>query len=236
MASCPRRATILGTEGPDVVHGTPGNDLILGGLGSDPIEAGGGNDIVFTGGDGSSHPSTSITRGGPGNDIILSDFRHPSFAEYFYGDQGSDLLWPNPLRLNPLGNVAIGGSGNNAIILLDGLPDSATMGDLPDSVKIPLGENCSVSVPLPQPLSAGGKGKLSCTVPIDVQIPASSIASTSTSTWTPPDTRARTSASNRLPSWNRPGNSSRWPAETSPGKSAYAIPSFPAGRRCPATP
>ena len=127
--------------------------------------------MVFTGGDGSAHPSVSITHGGPGNDVILSDFRHPTLAEYFYGDEGSDLLWPNPLRLNPLGNVVFGGGGRDAIILLNGLRDSATMGDLADSVKIPIGKFCSVSVPLPEPLATGGKGKLSCTLPIDVRIP-----------------------------------------------------------------
>jgi hypothetical protein len=130
-----------------------------------------GNDIIFTGGDGSAHPSSSIAHGGPGNDIILSDFRHPALTEYFYGDEGSDLLWPGPLRLAPLGNTAIGGEGNDVIILLNGLPDTAHMGDLSSSVTVPLGEFCSVSVPLPDKPVAGSKGTLSCKLPLDVKIP-----------------------------------------------------------------
>jgi hypothetical protein len=151
--------------------GADGNELILGGLGSDPIEAGGGNDVIFTGGDGSARSGVSFTHGGPGNDIIMSDFRHPTLAEYFFGDEGSDLLWPNPLRLNLLGNVAVGGAGNDVIILLNGLRDSAEMGDLDTSVTVPLGEFCSVNVPLPEPLGAGDQGSFSCTIPVDFRIP-----------------------------------------------------------------
>jgi Ca2+-binding RTX toxin-like protein len=151
--------------------GTDGNDVIDGGLGSDSIDGGGANDIILTGGDGSAHPSASITHGGPGNDVILSDFRHPTLTEYFYGDSGSDLLWPNPIRITPLGNTAIGGAGNDVIILLNGLPDGAHMGDLATSVKIPIGEFCSVSVPLPDQRTPGSNGKLSCKLPIDVRIP-----------------------------------------------------------------
>jgi Ca2+-binding RTX toxin-like protein len=151
--------------------GADGNDIIMGGLGSDPIEAGGGNDVIFTGGDGSGGGGVSFTHGGPGNDIIMSDFRFPTLAEYFFGDEGSDLLWPNPVRLNPLGNVAFGGAGNDMIILLNGLRDSAVMDDLDTSVTVPLGEFCSVSVPLPEPLGAGNKGTFGCSIPVDFRIP-----------------------------------------------------------------
>jgi hypothetical protein len=151
--------------------GADGADVLNGGLASDSIEGGGGNDLIFTGGDGTSRPSASITHGGPGNDVILSDFRHPALAEYMYGDAGSDLLWPNPTRLTPLGNTAIGGAGNDAIILLNGLPDGAHMGDLASSVKFPLGKLCSVSVPLPDRLIAGSHGKLTCKLPVDVKVP-----------------------------------------------------------------
>lgn len=151
--------------------GPDGNDLIHGGEGSDPIDGGGGNDIILTGGDGGSRPSSSFTHGGPGNDIILSDIRYPALNEFFFGDEGSDLLVPNPIRISPLGNVAIGGGGNDVVILMNGLPDSATMGDLAGSVSAPLGKFCSVSIPLPAPLNAGDTGKLSCKLPLGVKVP-----------------------------------------------------------------
>lgn len=49
-------ATIVGTDGDDVLRGTSGNDVIHGLGGNDTIEGLGGNDIIC---------------GGPGNDTIL---------------------------------------------------------------------------------------------------------------------------------------------------------------------
>ena len=123
-----RDATDTGPDGADVLHG---------GLANDSIDGGGGSDVIFTGGDGTARPSSSITHGGPGNDVFVSYSRYRVLAEYLYGDAGSDLLWPNPVRLTPLGNTAIGGAGNDAIILMNWLPDGAHMGDLTTTVKYP---------------------------------------------------------------------------------------------------
>jgi hypothetical protein len=159
-----RDKTDRGADGPDVVYGN---------VGSDSIEGGGGNDLIFTGGIGGPKPGlgTNVAHGGPGNDVILSDFRYPGGFEWFYGDDGSDLLWPNPLRLNPLGNLVVGGKGNDVVILMNGAKDGAHMGDLSTSVKIPLGGLCSVSVPLPADPEPGDTGKLSCELPVKVKVP-----------------------------------------------------------------
>jgi hypothetical protein len=153
--------------------GADGPDLILGGLGSDSVDGGGGNDLIYTGGVGGPNAATgtNIAHGGPGNDVILSDWRYPGGFEYFYGDDGSDLLWPNPLRLNPLGNVAVGGKGNDLIVLVNLAMDGAHMGDLSTSVKIPLGKLCSVDVPLPVKPEPGDTGRLSCALPVKVKVP-----------------------------------------------------------------
>lgn len=154
-------------------NGADGPDLLLGGLGSDSVDGGGGNDLIYTGGVGGPNPAVgnNIAHGGPGNDVILSDWRYPGGFEYFYGDDGSDLLWPNPLRLNPLGNVAVGGRGNDLIVLMNLAMDGAHMGDLSTSIKIPVGKLCSVDVPLPVEPEPGDTGKLSCSLPVKVKVP-----------------------------------------------------------------
>ncbi|MBU2667886.1 hypothetical protein KOI35_30680 [Actinoplanes bogorensis] len=158
-----RDRTDTGADGPDVING---------GVGGDSIDGGGGNDVINSGGIGSkSIASANIVHGGAGNDVIISDFRFPGGFEWFYGDAGSDLLYPNPIRLNPLGNLAIGGGGNDVIVLLNGLPDGAHQGDVGTSVKFPLGKLCSVTVPLPDDPAPGDHGKLSCKLPVNIKIP-----------------------------------------------------------------
>ncbi len=83
-----KRATIVGTEGNDVIHGTPGGDVIWGGGGNDVIYGEGGNDVIC---------------GGPGDDTI-------------HGGRGDDWLDGGPGRdivLGELGDdTVLGGSGN----------------------------------------------------------------------------------------------------------------------------
>jgi RTX calcium-binding nonapeptide repeat (4 copies) len=147
------------------------SDVLNGGLASDSIDGGGGNNLIFTSGDGTSRLSASITHRGPGNDVILSDFRHPALAEYIVRRrrQRSAVAEPNPAHA--AGNTAIGGAGNDAIVLLNRLPYGAHMGDLSSSVKFPLGKLGSVSVPLPDKLIAGSCGKLACKLPVNVTVP-----------------------------------------------------------------
>lgn len=82
------RATIVGSEGPDVLHGTPGRDVIWAGGGDDAIEGALGNDLIC---------------GGPGNDLI-------------HGGRGNDLLDGGPGTDRVLGDLGddklTGGPGN----------------------------------------------------------------------------------------------------------------------------
>ena len=59
-----RRAGIVGTDGPDVLHGTPGRDVIWGGLGDDEIFGSLGNDLICGG------PGADLIHGGRGNDVL----------------------------------------------------------------------------------------------------------------------------------------------------------------------
>ncbi|HET7574840.1 MAG TPA: calcium-binding protein [Solirubrobacterales bacterium] len=59
-----RRAKIVGTDGPDVIHGTPERDVIAGGLGDDVIYGSLGNDLICGG------PGSDQIHGGRGNDEV----------------------------------------------------------------------------------------------------------------------------------------------------------------------
>src|ERR1700761_2752828 len=61
------RATIVGTDGNDVIHGTDGPDVIWGGPGDDKIYGGLGNDIICGGSGGDPIP------GGRGNEWNAGD-------------------------------------------------------------------------------------------------------------------------------------------------------------------
>jgi hypothetical protein len=83
-----RQATIVGTDGNDVIHGTPGRDVIWGGPGNDVIYGELGNDLICGG------PGDDVIHGGRGNDAI-------------YGGPGTDTV------LGELGDdKVLGGPGN----------------------------------------------------------------------------------------------------------------------------
>jgi Ca2+-binding RTX toxin-like protein len=63
----PEPATIMGTNGNDVITGTAGRDVIVALGGSDSIDGGGGNDLIC-GGDGNDKIA-----GGAGQDVISGD-------------------------------------------------------------------------------------------------------------------------------------------------------------------
>jgi uncharacterized delta-60 repeat protein len=68
-----KNATIVGTDGPDVINGTTGDDVILGLGGDDTIHGGGGNDTIC---------------GGDGNDSLFGDEGNDTLI----GGAGSDTL------------------------------------------------------------------------------------------------------------------------------------------------
>jgi Ca2+-binding RTX toxin-like protein len=82
-----RRATIVGSEGDDVLHGTPGRDVIWGGGGDDEIFGSLGNDLICGG------PGTDLIHGGRGNDIVDGGAGND---DQVYGDLGDDKLMGGP--------------------------------------------------------------------------------------------------------------------------------------------
>ncbi|MCB1492024.1 MAG: hypothetical protein KDJ77_09545 [Rhodobiaceae bacterium] len=140
--------TITGLAGADNLKGGTGNDTIEGGPGGDAIDGGTGTDTatyahsssgvtvqlqynIATGGDaagdtltsierltGSSHndllvgnPSNNIIRGGGGNDTL----KGLNGADNLYGDAGDDWLY-----VDNLDNAALGGSGTDRLIVVNG--------------------------------------------------------------------------------------------------------------------
>ncbi|MGE5282785.1 MAG: calcium-binding protein [Chloroflexota bacterium] len=82
-----KRATIVGTEGDDVIHGTPGRDVIWGGGGDDEIFGGLGNDVLCGG------PGADLIHGGRGNDLADGG---PGTGDRVLGDLGDDKLLGGP--------------------------------------------------------------------------------------------------------------------------------------------
>jgi Ca2+-binding RTX toxin-like protein len=85
-----RRATIVGTEGNDVIRGTPERDVIWGGGGNDVIYGSLGNDLICGG------PGSDIIHGGRGNDVVDGGAGN---GDQVNGDLGDDKV--------------LGGAGNH---------------------------------------------------------------------------------------------------------------------------
>ncbi len=95
LPTCKNRvATIVGTEGPDVLTGTAGDDVIVALGGDDRVVALGGNDIVC-GGDGNDQidggDGHDFLRGGAGDDVLRGGADHDKLL----GGDGNDLLQGN---------------------------------------------------------------------------------------------------------------------------------------------
>jgi hypothetical protein len=95
-----KRATIIGTDGPDVLRGTARADVIVGNGGDDRILAGGGNDTIcgnagadyIQGGNGA-----DLIIGGYGNDRLIGsngndDIRGGVGNDYISGKAGADTI------------------------------------------------------------------------------------------------------------------------------------------------
>jgi Ca2+-binding RTX toxin-like protein len=150
-------------------NGLPGNDIIFAGTGSVSAEGGPGNDIILTLGGGSkAATSTEWVYGGPGNDVLIGT--GPAGAGDYFGNAGSDFISPPFIRLNPLGNVAYGGDGNDVIVAFNGFRDHVNYGELSTNVTVPVG-NCKVTVALPAKPKPGDTGKVTCSLPVKVKVP-----------------------------------------------------------------
>lgn len=104
------RATIVGSNGPEVLVGTPDADVVAAFGGDDVIEGRGGADVICAG------PGDDMVFGGSGADVLL-------------GGAGDDIL-----RGAAGGDTLVGGSGAD-LLQGDGGPDTAFGGDGDDVLK-----------------------------------------------------------------------------------------------------
>lgn len=131
-----RRATIIGTSGPDVILGTPGDDVITALGGDDSVEGGGGNDIICGGtGDDSivTGSGDDEINSGPGDDTIdagsgQNSIRTGRGADSITAGDGDDRI-----SAGPGADVIDAGDGANSI--KGGRDDdSITAGDGDDKI------------------------------------------------------------------------------------------------------
>lgn len=106
-----RKATIVGTDGDDVIHGTAGPDVIWGGPGNDVIYGGLGNDIICGG------AGDDLIHGGRGNDWIDGG----RGTDRVFGDLGDDTVLGGPGNRDEVsGGLGIdtvnGGPGDEDIV------------------------------------------------------------------------------------------------------------------------
>ena len=98
-------ATIVGTDGDDVIHGTADPDVIVGGAGDDRITGGGGNDTICGGpGDDVIVEGGISVRGGAGDDTVGG-------AIHQYGGDGADTLVGTDFN-----DVLLGGDGKDTLV------------------------------------------------------------------------------------------------------------------------
>jgi Ca2+-binding RTX toxin-like protein len=105
------KATIVGTEGDDVIHGTPSRDVIYGGKGDDEIFGSLGNDLICGG------PGDDVLHGGRGNDEVQGG----AGADRVFGDLGDDKVVGGPGADDDVSgglgiDVVNGGAGNDDLV------------------------------------------------------------------------------------------------------------------------
>lgn len=110
-------ATIIGTDGADLLRGTAGDDVIDAGAGNDTVQGRGGNDTICGG------PGDDLLIGGRGDDHLDGGMD----ADQLRGEAGNDTLRGGEGR-----DVAIGGRGNDVIDTGDG--DDKARGDAGDDL------------------------------------------------------------------------------------------------------
>ena len=107
-------ATIVGTEGPDVINGTNGADVIVGLRGDDVINGLGGDDVIC------GELGLDQLSGGDGNDMLFGG----NANDVLSGDGGSDMLWGGTgwdRLAGGIGNDTLrGGIGNDRLAGGDG--------------------------------------------------------------------------------------------------------------------
>lgn len=105
----PKRCTITGTRGNDILRGTKGNDVICALSGNDIVRGGGGRDVI-RGGSGN-----DLLKGGRDNDLISGGggrdtLEDETGRDHLRGGSGTDLL---RVRDRRAGDIVDGGSGRD---------------------------------------------------------------------------------------------------------------------------
>ncbi len=107
-----RRATVVGTEGADVLHGTPHRDVIWAGAGDDVVYGELGNDLICGG------PGSDVLHGGRGNDVVDGG---GGDGDVVLGELGDDKLLGGPGNGDEVGgglgiDIVNGGPGNDDLV------------------------------------------------------------------------------------------------------------------------
>ncbi|HEX4307473.1 MAG TPA: calcium-binding protein, partial [Solirubrobacterales bacterium] len=151
------RATIVGTNGDDVIQGTEKADVIWGGPGDDTIYGGLGNDIICGG------AGDDLIHGGRGNDFLFGD----AGTDRVFGDLGDDHVSGGSGNQDEVsGGLGIdtvsGGPGNEDLVRgdygydrMDGGPGSGDIASFSTSVAGLKGSGVWVSLPAHKALGDG---------------------------------------------------------------------------------
>ncbi|MEZ5076367.1 MAG: calcium-binding protein [Solirubrobacterales bacterium] len=107
-----KEATIVGTDGDDVLHGTPERDVIAGGAGDDEIYGALGSDVICGG------PGSDLIHGGRGNDEVDGG---PGQRDRVIGDLGDDKVLGGPGGYDEVAgdlgiDVVNGGAGDHDLV------------------------------------------------------------------------------------------------------------------------
>jgi Ca2+-binding RTX toxin-like protein len=151
------RATIVGTDGDDVIHGTDKADVIWGGSGDDTIYGGLGNDIICGG------PGDDLIHGGRGNDWLEGG----AGTDRVFGDLGDDHVGGGAGNQDEVsGGLGIdtvnGGAGNEDLVRgdygydrMDGGPGQGDIASFSTAVAGRKGSGVWVSLPRHKALGDG---------------------------------------------------------------------------------
>ena len=152
-----KRATIVGTDGDDVIQGTDKADVIWAGPGDDSVYGGLGNDVICGG------AGDDLIRGGRGNDWLDGD----AGTDRVFGDLGDDHVGGGSGdRDEASGGLGIdtvnGGPGNEDLVRgdygydrMDGGPGSGDIASFSTSVAGRKGSGVWVSIPQHKALGDG---------------------------------------------------------------------------------
>jgi Ca2+-binding RTX toxin-like protein len=160
-----RRATLIGTDGNDVLTGTPGRDVIAALGGNDEIHAQGQDDVVCGG------PGDDVIWGDGGNDRLFGEGGQDlidagagnDYSEGGSGDRDGATFWDSshPISASLVSGTATG-DGSDSFVSMEGLHGSeygdTFLGDSGPNEFFGLGGNDSISAGNGDDTVSGGEG------------------------------------------------------------------------------